>query len=708
MSVQPSGEYFALPQHPESAPPPPPPPRRNWWQSRRVQVTTAIVAVLLAGFLYLTWALPLDRAMQPLASPTLVLVTADGKPFARRGSYKDAPVDIRKLPDHVPLAFIAIEDRRFLQHPGIDTGAILRAVFANLRGGSVRQGGSTITQQLAKNAFLSSERSLRRKAQEAIIALYLELRMSKAQILSRYASGVYYGDGVFGLRAAARHFFDKTPEQLSLGEAAMLAGVVKAPTRLAPTADFEASKARAQIVLNAMAEQGMIEKEEARTALQSVKLKQGREDLPEGSYFADWIAPQITKAFNRAYGEVAVQTTLDSQLQLRAQRAVRRALAGGGRVRASQAALVAMRTDGRVVALVGGLDYRKSQYDRATQAKRQPGSAFKPFVYLAALRSGKTPNSLVLDAPVTIGDWSPQNYEARYTDLDITLTQAFATSSNVASARLVQEVGARQVIRAARDLGVTSDLPADASIALGTGEVTLLELTAAYAGIATGNAPIVPRGLIDQKVERPRRALNARDRDGLLVLMRSVVERGTGTAANLGPNVFGKTGTSQDYRDAWFVGFAGDLVVGVWVGNDDNTPMRGVTGGNLPARIWAEFMGYAMRRADFKGGAVTPDRTFESDPLLDFAAPEAESILEDPEFLPPLEPPPFDPDDPYAGEPPPYEDGPPPDLPPPPDLGPGPGRGWRDRDPPPDDEPPPEYEEDPGREGEGEGFAAAA
>ncbi len=613
--------------HPAGMPVPPTPPRDRWQsiitegraglgqlaRSRWSPYAVIVLSLLVLIFAYLSWSLPLGRALEPFETPTLVLVTADGKPFARRGFYKEAPVDAQALPKHVPGAFVAIEDRRFAAHWGVDPWAIGRAMVANAKGGRVRQGGSTITQQLAKNAFLSNERSLRRKAQEAIIALYLEARLSKNEILSRYMSSVYFGDGVYGLRAAARNYFDKNPEELTPGEAAMLAGVVKAPTRLAPTGDFKAAKARAGIVATEMVGMKLLTAEEAAASLKAVKLKGARSKLPDGSYFADWIGPQVRQTFRRGFGEVTVWTTLDSQMQIQAQRAVRNGLKNGKGRRVGQAALVAMRTDGRVVALVGGADYDKSQFDRATQAMRQPGSAFKPFVYLAAIRSGWTPGSGILDAPVKIGNWSPQNYEGSYAGGEITLAEAFAKSSNVASARLVQELGPSRVIRAARDMGVTSDLPNDASIALGTGEMTLLELTGAYASIAAGQAPVKPHGLLAETPTAPERRLSREDRMAMLQLMRGVIDHGTGTAANINPGVYGKTGTSQDYRDAWFVGFAGNLVVGVWVGNDDNTPMKGVTGGNIPAQIWRDFMGYAMRRPDFPRATEVIEQ-----PLLDF------------------------------------------------------------------------------------------
>ncbi|HEY8615731.1 transglycosylase domain-containing protein [Phenylobacterium sp.] len=630
-------EYVAAPAGVGAAPPPaePPPPeaRVSVWRRRPVQIALAAAAALVLLFLWLSWALPVGRALEPLESPTLVLVTADGKPFARRGSYKEAPVEVERLPEHVAGAFIAIEDRRFYRHFGLDFRSIARAAVTNAEEGEVRQGGSTITQQLAKNAFLTNRQTLRRKAQEALIALYLEARLSKEEILSRYLSSVYFGDGVFGLRAAARHYFNKAAEQLTAGEAAMLAGVVKAPSRLAPTEDFQAAQRRQRVVLAAMVEQGMLTPQQARQA-RRVRLREGRAVLPVGSYFADWISADTKRVFDRAYGEVRVQTTLDSVLQAQAQRAIRRAVGSARGQRATQAALVAMRTDGRVVAMVGGLDYQKSQFNRATQAQRQPGSAFKLFVYLAALRRGYTPDSAILDAPLRLGDWTPQNHEGEYAGRPVPLRDAFARSSNVAAVRLSEQVGRQNVISAARDLGVRSDIPNDPTIALGTSQMSLLELTSAYAAVAAGQAPVRPRGLLVEPAYGPfggpprPRALNRRERDGLLVLLRDVVTRGTGAGANLGVPVYGKTGTSQDYRDAWFIGFTGDLVVGVWVGNDDNTPMNRVTGGSIPARVFREFTSFAASRQDFRQPAAVAD---EAETL------DLEAIAPEPLELPPFE-----------------------------------------------------------------------
>jgi penicillin-binding protein 1A len=591
-----------LPQQGPGAPPRGPdgqPPRdeRPFYMRRRWQVPAAIALAVLLLIVWMSWALPVGRALEPLPTPTMVLVTSDGQPFARRGSYKEAPVDVRQLPPHVAQAFISIEDRRFYHHIGIDPRGIARAIRNNARNDGERaEGGSTITQQLAKNAFLNNKRTLRRKVQEAVIALYLEARLSKDDILSRYMSSVYFGDGVYGLRAAARHYFNKPPEQLSIGEAAMLAGVVKAPSRLAPTVDIKAARARARIVLQAMVDTHAITEAQARQ-YRNVRVREGRVNLPVGSYFADWVSDQAREAYQRSYGEVTVRTTLDGRLQRHAETVVRRYLDGPGRAQgASQGALVAMRTDGSIVAMVGGHDYKSSQFNRAVDAERQPGSAFKLFVYLTALRRGLTPDTLVLDAPVKIGGWTPENYEGEYLGRPIPLRTAFARSSNVAAARVVQQVGVDNVIKTARDLGITTPLPRDATIALGTGSVTLLQLTSAYATIAAGRTPVRPRGLMEFAPTGPVHAIGPREQQGMLQLMREVVTSGTGRAASLSIPVFGKTGTSQDFKDAWFIGMAGDLIIGVWVGNDDNRPMNHVAGGGIPAQIWRDFASVALSR----------------------------------------------------------------------------------------------------------------
>ena len=471
-----------LAPEPEPVPAEAPEKRRRW-----PIYLYSISALILITLVWLVITAPLSRALEPLQDPALLLLSDDGHPIARRGAIKEAPVDVTKLNPLTPAAFVAIEDRRFYHHWGIDPHGIARAFVADIRGGGVREGGSTITQQLAKTNFLSGDRTVKRKAQEVIIAFWLEAWLTKQQILSRYLSSVYFGDGVYGLRAAAHHYFNRDPENLSLAQSAMLAGMVQAPSRLAPTHNLAGAQKRSELVLHAMAETGVISRSraaEARPARPVIR----ESHVPTGSYFADWVTPFAQQSQDPDFGEVKVETTLDWPLQRIAERAVSQAPAG------AQAALVAMRPDGRVVAMVGGRSYPQSPFNRVTQARRQPGSAFKLFVYLAALRSGWTPDSIIEDKPITIDGWTPLNSDRVYRG-KITLREAFARSSNAATVRLSEEVGRNNVIRTARDLGISTPIPDKPSLALGTGGASLLELTSAYAAVASGRYPVAARGL---------------------------------------------------------------------------------------------------------------------------------------------------------------------------------------------------------------------
>ena len=606
------------------------------WRRRPWQIGAGVaVSLILVLVLSLLWSLPLSRALEPLDNSALVLVAADGSPIARRGSYKEAPVDLKTLPPYVPAAFIAIEDRRFYTHMGVDLRAVARAVGANAKAGGVSEGGSTITQQLAKNAFLSSDRNLRRKAQEALIAVYLEARLSKDEILSRYLSSVYFGNGAFGVRAAARQYFDKPAEQLTLGEAAILAGMVKAPSRLAPSSNLEGATDRMHAVLAAMVDTGVITPAQAKAAPRDIHVSDGRRKMPTGSYFADWAIPQARAAVGARYGETVVRTTLDPKLQALAETTLRRALDQDGKgLNITQGAIVAMRSDGRVVAMVGGRDYGDSQFNRA-DAARQPGSAFKLFVYLTAMRKGMTITTPISDAPVELSGWKPKNHEGKYASREVPLITAFAASSNVAAVRLAHQLGRAEIVRTARDLGVTEKIPDDLTLALGTGPMSLTRLTAAYAAIAAGQAPIVAHGLEDWKPKTPPRPLGKAELVNMRDMLRSAVHRGTGLEAAI-PGAFGKTGTTQNYRDALFVGYVGDLVVGVWVGNDDNSAMHGVVGGGEPAIIWRQFMTAALGRAASPPPPLEEVPVEGEDPGLVVVDPEAP--IADP-LAPPPEPP---------------------------------------------------------------------
>ncbi len=568
--------------------------QRRWrWIKRGARLSVIIFVIL---FVWLAFTAPLSKSLQPIAPPQLTLLTADGQPIARNGANIGPPVEVKTLPAHVTNAFIAIEDRRFYSHWGVDPRGLARAVVNNLGDGGT-QGGSTITQQLAKITFLTPERSLTRKAREMLIAFWLEAWLTKDEILERYLSNVYFGDNAYGLSAAAMHYFHKKPDRLTVSEAAMLAGLVQAPSRLAPTKNLKGARARARLVIDAMVDAGFL------TAAEADDLRPARLDVrpdkgpPSGTYFADWALPQARARLEDAYGKGDVVTTLDARLQRIARTVVARAPLGS-----AQVALVAMRPNGDVVAMIGGKSYKESPFNRATQARRQPGSTFKLFVYLAALRSGLTPDSLVDDSPITEGGYRPKNSDGRYKG-EITLKRAFARSSNVAAVRLYRRVGDKAVIQAARDLGIKSPLSADPSLALGTSGMTLLELTAAYAAVAGDQYPVTPHalpeksgGLLDRLLSS-RRSLGGKTRQHMLDLLGATVIQGTGRAAGLAIPSYGKTGTSQDNRDALFIGFADDLVVGVWVGRDDNKPLGGVHGGGLPARIWRDFMGQAIAGA---------------------------------------------------------------------------------------------------------------
>lgn len=564
----------------------------------------------------LVWALkdvPWSEIRDGTLKPVVVLETADGAPLVRQGPYQGPYARYDQFPPHLIDAVLSIEDRRFMDHFGIDPRGMGRALLRNLEAGSVVEGGSTITQQLIKLQYLDSDRTIKRKIQEVVIAFWLEWKLGKAEILTRYLNSVYLGAGATGMPAAARIYFNKDIGALDLPEAAMLAGLLRAPSQWNPIDNFEGARQRTMVVLDAMAANGKITAPEAAEAKTSfAKLHPTTPTPRSGSWFADWISPQASEIAGASPGSTTVRTTLVPQLQQNAERIVKKALDGEGKtVGASQAALVAMTPDGAVVAMVGGRDYKASQFNRAVTAMRQPGSTFKLFVYYAALKAGFTLSDQVMDAPIDIDGWSPENSGGNYSGW-VTLAEAFARSLNAASVALAQEVGLDNVIAAARELGIDAPLANTPSLALGTSEVNLLNLTSAYASVQLGKAPVKPWGIIDfQAAGQPKTfrvgSLSKPDVDlspyqsDLLGLLQLVVERGTGRGADPGTFAAGKTGTSQDNRDAWFVGFTDALVVGVWVGNDDDAPMKGVTGGGLPAHIWRDFMREATSEATLNG-----------------------------------------------------------------------------------------------------------
>jgi len=587
----------------DAAPPPKKPRRRRVWPY--AVMLLAAWALIFGAVFWSHFLSDLPDVSQLLVKGTsrdITVLDDQGRLIARRGLTQGARVDVSKLPDFVPNAFIAIEDRRFRSHFGLDPVGLGRAALENMIAGHVRQGGSTLTQQLAKNLFLDPNRTFERKIQEAMLALYLESRYTKDQILTLYLNRVYFGAGVYGIDAASQRFFGKPAEKLTLPEAAMLAGSVKAPARFNPLADADASMARAGVVLRAMEDAGFID-DKTRAEAQATRPRIVRgAGTPGSGYFVDWIISRLSGYAMDAGDSVIVETTFDLDAQAQAERAVATGLAAQGEaLHAGEAALVAMTPDGAVRAMVGGRSYEQSTYNRATDAMRQPGSAFKPFVYLAAFEHGHTPDDVMNDGPIDIHGWKPSDYEGHF-EGEISLTRAFAKSSNVIAAQLTNEVGAAVVAKTAHRLGIASPLEAVSSLALGTSTVTPLELTAAYVPFANGGANTPPYGIIrirtrngkvlfTHRVDDPETVIAPLNLGEMTQLMVETVSTGTGKAARLEERpTAGKTGTTQDYHDAWFVGFTSDLICGVWIGNDDNSPMAKATGGGLPARIFHNFM----------------------------------------------------------------------------------------------------------------------
>ena len=547
--------------------------------------------------------LPAIQSLEiPKRPPTIQITGLDGSVLAIRGEMAGANISLKDLPPYLPKAFIAIEDRRFYSHYGIDPLGIARAAVANILHRGVSQGGSTLTQQLAKNLFLTQERTFQRKLQEVELAFWLERKHSKAEILELYLNRVYFGSGAYGVEAAAQRYFGKSARNVTLAEAAMLAGLVKSPSRLAPNRNPEGAEQRAQTVLTAMAEAKFITDAQAQASIGHPSYHVKPVGAGTVNYVADWIGEVLDDLIGQIDQSVVVETSIDPKLQAVAEAAVIDELAAKSvKFNVSQGALVAMTPDGAVRAMVGGRNYAESQYNRAVTAKRQPGSAFKPFVYLAAIESGLTPETIRQDAPLDVKGWKPENYSHEYFGA-VTLTQALAMSLNTVAVRLGMEVGPRNVVRTAHRLGISSKLDANASIALGTSEVSLVELVGAYAPFANGGLGISPHVVnkirtVEGKVVYARPAdqigqvIEPRNVAMMNTMMQETLLSGTAHKAELpGWMAAGKTGTSQDFRDAWFVGYTSNLVTGVWLGNDDNSPTRKATGGGLPVEIWTRFM----------------------------------------------------------------------------------------------------------------------
>ena len=548
---------------------------------------------------------PIDQLAIPKRPPNIAILATDGALIANRGDTGGAAIRLADLPPYLPKAFISIEDRRFYAHWGLDPVGVGRAVVTNLLGRGGMQGGSTLTQQLAKNLFLTQERTVSRKIQEAILALWLEHKFSKDQILELYLNRVYFGSGAYGVEAASEHYFGHSAREASLAESAVLAGLMKAPSKLAPDRNPEGANERAAQVLTAMAQEGHISESQAKQALGQPA--QARRDARSGSvnYVADYVMDSLANTIGAIDEDIVVSTTVDERLQQAAENALAEELnKKGDKFGVTQGALVSIEPDGAVRALVGGRNYAESQFNRAVSAKRQPGSAFKPFVYLAGLEHGLTPESVKEDAPINLKGWQPENYSHEYMG-PVTLTRALSLSLNTVAIRVGLEAGPKTVAKTAHRLGIKSELQINPSIALGTSEVTPLELVTAYAPFANGGIGVTPhvitkvttasgKFLYQAKAEALGRVVDPQYVAMMNRMMQETLLTGTARKAELpGWQAAGKTGTSQDFRDAWFIGYTSHLVTGVWLGNDDNSPTKKASGGNLPVEIWSHYMTFA-------------------------------------------------------------------------------------------------------------------
>ena len=581
--------------------------RLSWRIAKWSFILVFWLAVLGAGFVgYYAYDLPdTGRLTGPETPLSVTVLAADGSTVADVGEMWGELVPVAEMAPVLPRAVLAIEDRRFFEHGGIDAFGVIRAAWQNAVQGRVVAGGSTISQQVAKLVFLSPERSVRRKIQEAMLAFWLEREFSKEEILTIYLNRAYFGAGAYGVDAAARRYFGRSARDVDAAQAAMIAGLLKAPSRYSPANDLALARRRAGVVVDAMVDAGFLSDGEGAGARAAVKTLSIRaRTRPAAGYFVDWVLEQVPGYVGRDHGALRVLTTLDPARQRAAQAALSETLADAGKSRRiGQGALVALDENGAVRAMVGGRDHARSVFNRATQARRQPGSAFKTVVYLAGLEAGLSADDVIEDAPLTIAGWSPRNYDGQYRG-PVTVREGFARSINTVAVRVGLRAGVKRVRAVARRLGIESALPADASIALGTGEVTLLELTSAYVALANGGTRALPHGIAEIRnragdvLYRRTGSGAGRAAEGPAVaamrdLLASAVTEGTGSAAALPQGLgqaHGKTGTSQKFRDAWFVGWAGDLTAGVWLGNDDGAAMDEVTGGSYPARIWRRFM----------------------------------------------------------------------------------------------------------------------
>jgi len=569
-----------------------------------------VIALAVAASLFAQ--APELPALPPIRrEPQITYVDRSGAVIGVRGGRFPPPVDLARLPAYVPAAFVAIEDRRFYEHQGVDPLGIARALVTDITQGRAAQGASTITQQLARNLFLTTDRTVQRKATEALYAIQLERAYSKQQILGLYLSRVNFGSGAWGLDAAAERYFGKPAARLSLREAAILAGVMKSPTNYDPATHTDAALERSKLVLDAMVETGAISPAQRARALAQTPRIYKTSPTDGAQYFVDWMDAQARQLVGQPKQDLVVETTLDLPMEEAAETAARATVSRYRAARIEQAALVSVDGAGRVWALLGGIDHQTAPYNRAVDARRQAGSSWKPFVYLTAMEAGRTPDMMVVDEPVTIDGWSPKNYEEGYLG-PITMEKALAESINTVAARLADEIGRPNIAATAKRLGIATDISTDPAMALGTSEVTLLQMAQAYAAFSNGGYKVQAWGLsrirtasgqlLYQHALTPQPGVIGNPPlSELNRMLHAVVAYGTGVKAAIpGYDIAGKTGTTSDYKDAWFCGFTGDFTTVVWMGRDDSQPMRRITGGMAPAEMWKAYMIRALKRVPAK------------------------------------------------------------------------------------------------------------
>lgn len=561
----------------------------------------SFLVITFAGWLlYCVLTLPdIDQAVARTRQPSTTITAENGNEVKTFGSVYSEVIRLNELPSYVPDAIISTEDRRFYAHFGFDIVAFTRAMLTNIFMGRYAQGGSTITQQVAKNLFLTSQKNIKRKTQELLLAFWLEHKFSKEQILTLYLNRVYLGAGTYGIEAASQKYFQKSSRDMNLLEAAIIAGMLKAPSRYNPIASAERAKARAKVVLQNMVNNDALTERQMKYAL-TLPVGEDKSYKVQGAdYFADWVYREVNDYIGERGNDIYVYTTLDQKIQENAEKILREAVLAAKNRNVSEGAVVVLNKSGEVKAMVGGIDYRKSQFNRAVTALRQPGSAFKPFVYLTALQNGWKREDRIDDVPLSIGKWKPENYDKKYYG-SVTLDEALMKSLNLATVNLSESLSRKDIIRTAKKMGISTPVENTPSLALGTFEVKVIDMAAAYSAIANGGYATWPHAikevytrdgyqLYQREVDTENRILDAGAVKDLTKMLEKVISQGTGRRAKIPGFAAGKTGTTQDYRDAWFVGFTDEYVIAVWVGNDDNSPMKGVTGGTLPAEIWRKI-----------------------------------------------------------------------------------------------------------------------